>query len=133
MSDIQAPTILNNTSQYSSVSNNMTANNCDLVENSILGLVNANANEEILNAGNLIDPSPIEKMHSEMHSTFGEMLNTEYDSSLMMPSHSLNDFLNANSSHVNFSNDKIYLSETVPNQEINGPTNGKNFNLNTGR
>ncbi len=128
MSDIQAPTILNNTSQYSSVSN-MTANNCDLVENSILGLVNANANEEILNAGNLIDSSPIEKMHSDMHSTFGEILNTEYDNSLMMPSHSLNDFLNANASHVNFSNGKIYLSETVPNQEING----KNFNLNTGR
>ena len=107
----------------------MTANNCDLVENSILGLVNANANEEILNAGNLIDSSPIEKMHSDMHSTFGEILNTEYDNSLMMPSHSLNDFLNANASHVNFSNGKIYLSETVPNQEING----KNFNLNTGR
>jgi hypothetical protein len=71
LSDIQAPTLLNNVSQYSSVAN-MTNNNCDVVENSMLGCVNLNANREVLPAAVLIDSNPIEKVHTE-NSRFEEI------------------------------------------------------------
>ena len=128
MSDIQTPTLLNNASQFSSVANN----NCDAVESPMLGCVNVNL--DVLNAAALIDSNTIEKVHTD-NTRFGEIINTEsFDHSIIMPSNSLNTFLNSNSPHGNFGNlnGRICVPETTLKPEMNGSI-GKSFNLNTGR
>lgn len=127
LSDIQAPTLLNNGTQYSSVANN----NCDIVENSILECISVNADRDVLNAADLINSNQIEKIHSD-NSAFREIINKEFDDSLTTPSHSLSAFLNSNSSQANLLNGRICLPETGLKLEING-SNVKSFNLNTGR
>jgi hypothetical protein len=125
LSDIQAPTLLNNGTQYSSASNN-----CEIMENSILECINVNADRDALNA-DLINSNQIEKIHSD-NSAFREIINKEFDDSLTTPSHSLSAFLNSNSSNTNLLNGRIFVPETGIKLEINGST-VKNFNLNTGR
>ena len=79
LSDIQAPTLLNNGTQYSSVANN----NCDIVENSILECISVNADRDVLNAADLINSNQIEKIHSD-NSAFREIINKELMSKMCL-------------------------------------------------